>query len=197
MIIAKMNWREKGFHFQQKLWSLIMSFNISAFGVAHGKPFHFNRDDCIDGDDFNIANLIATLQGLTPSSAGLVAAGIEHNLPGSGADAMGVIAQIEFLHVLKNCVDSLAMCDDAGNGWICVSSIEKRFILSDNFGFGKYEFDPGDDPGTEFMKIIGPGLANCGMDNWGVLRILVIVLTRYSDVLGQSGKPVLNIQLSK
>ncbi len=174
-----------------------MSFNIFASGNALGQPFHYERDDCIDGDDFNIVELISTLQGLTPSAAGVAGAAIEHNLPGDAPEGMGVVAFLEFLHTLKNIVDCLAMCDDASNGRITVFTKQKHFFSADDLGYGRYYFYPGNDPGTEFIKAIGRSLEATDMNNWGVLRALVIVLTLYSNAVGQSGKPDIMIQLEK
>lgn len=178
-----------------------MSFSIFASGNALGQPFHYYRADCIDGDDFVIAELISTLQGMTPSAIGVAQSAAEtviaNNLPGGAAEGMGTIAFLEFLHTLKNIVDCLAMCDDASNGRITVFTKQKHFFSADDLGYGRYYFYPGNDPGTEFIKAIGRSLEATDMNNWGVLRALVIVLTLYSNAVGQSGKPDIMIQLEK
>ena len=38
--------------------------------------------------------------------------------------------------------------------------------------FARYNFQPGDDPGAEFIKLVGPGLKETGMNNYGVLAAL-------------------------
>lgn len=177
-----------------------MSFNIFASGVANGQPFHFYREDCIDGDDFVIAELISTLSGMQQNAIGVAQATAEtitsKLIPGGDADAMGTLAFYELRHILKNVVDSLAMCDDASNGRIVVFS-KNSGIFSDSYGEGRYYFYPGNDPGTEFVRAIGKCLEDTDMNNWGVLRAMIIVMTRYSELLGQSGKPILQIQLDK
>ncbi|HRH42128.1 MAG TPA: hypothetical protein PKY82_10820 [Pyrinomonadaceae bacterium] len=178
-----------------------MSFSIWASGVANGKPFHYYREDCIDGDDFIIANLINDLQNMSPSSIGLAQAAVEKVIPNfySGGDsyAMGTLVFLELLGVLKNQIDSLAMCDNAANGRISVFTKQKHTFWADDLGNGTYYFSPGNDPGTEFVKAIGACLEKTDMNNWGVLRAMIIVLTLYSDAVGQSGKPMLTIQLEK
>ena len=177
-----------------------MSFNIFASGVANGQTFHYYRADCIDGDDFAVADLISTLSFMKQNTIGVAQAVAEKivgkYLPGSAPDGMGTIAFLEFLHVLKNLVDSLAMCDDALNGYIIVFS-KNSGVFSDDYGEGRYTFRPGNDPGTEFVRAIGKCLEVTDMNNWGVLRALIIVLTLYSNAVGQSGKPMLMIQLDK
>jgi hypothetical protein len=177
-----------------------MSFNIFASGVANGQTFHFYRENCIDGDDFNIADLISTLQGMNQNVIGVAQAAAESviskMISGSAADAMGTVAFLEFLHVLKDQIDSLAMCDDAANGRIIVYT-KKWHLIQDTYGTGQYLFPKSIDPGTEFVRAIGPALEATEMNNWGVLRAMVIVLTLYSNAVGQSGKPMLMIQLDK
>lgn len=177
-----------------------MSFNIFASGVANGQAFHYYRENCIDGDDFVVVELVATLSSMQQNAIGVAQSSAEtiisKLLPGSAPDGMGTIAFLEFLHVLKNQIDSLAMCDGASNGRITVFSKDSG-IFTDKYGNATYEFYPGRDPGTEFVRAIGKCLEDTDMNNWGVMRALVIVLTQYSNQLGQSGKPNLMIQLDK
>jgi hypothetical protein len=177
-----------------------MSFNIFASGVANGKPFSYYRENCIDGDDFVVIELISTLSSMHHNAIGVAQSSAEtfisKIIPGSAPDGMGTIAFLEFHHVLKNIIDCLAMCDDASNGHITVFS-KKSGIFSDTYGDGRYEFSPRTDPGTEFVRAIGKCLEDTDMNNWGVLRAMVIVLTQYSNQIGQSGKPNLMIQLNK
>ncbi len=178
-----------------------MSFSIFASGAANGKNFHYYREDCIDGDDFEILDLVSTLTTLEQTIEAVAQATAEKIisklLPGSAPDGMGTVAFLEFLHTLKDQIDSLAMCDDSANGRISVFTKQKHTFWADDLGNGTYYFSPGTDPGTEFVKAIGASLEKTDMNNWGVLRAMVIVLTLYSDAVGQSGKPMLTIQLEK
>ena len=45
------------------------------------------------------------------------------------------------------------------------------------------------------FKAIGPGLKATNLNNWGVLAALSIVLAKYYDKVGDSGRPMLNISL--
>ena len=177
-----------------------MSFSIFASGVANGQTFHYYRENCIDGDDFNVAELISTLSGMNQTAIGVAQAAAETIIskmfPGSAPEAMGTVAFLEFLHVLKDQIDSLAMCDDSINGRIVIFAKESGF-LRDKYGNAAYCFKPGNDPGTEFIRTIGSSLEATSMNNWGVLRAMVIVLTLFSNAVGQSGKPMLMIQLEK
>lgn len=177
-----------------------MSFSIFASGVALGKAFHYYRENCIDEDSFNVIELVSTLSEMHHNAIGLAEASAEtiisKLIPGSAPDGMGTIAFLEFLHTLRNIVDSLAMCDGAKNGRIVIFTKENSF-WGDDYGNAEYKFDPGTDPGTEFVKAIGPCLEATDMNNWGVLRAMIIVLTLYSNAVGQSGKPNITIQLEK
>ena len=72
-----------------------------------------------------------------------------------------------------------------GDGWISLSCSESHVLWPDTKSFARYNFSPGDDPGAEFMKAIGPGLKATSMDNWGVLAALSIVLAKYSNQIGE------------
>ena len=110
---------------------------------------------------------------------------------------METMATMEFLHTLNNAVCFLAMRSGASDGWISVSCSESHVLWPDTKSFARYNFSPGDDPGAEFIKTIGPGLKATSMDNWGVLAALSIVLSKYSNQIGEDARPMINIMLDR
>jgi hypothetical protein len=169
-----------------------MGFRIFAAGT---KGFHFVKDHVIDGSEFETIKVVAILQTMELSKLGVVGAVIDHQAPGI-TDLMVSLATKEFLHNLNNAVSFLAMKSGASNGWIAVSSTQKNTLWADTVSFAKYDFRPGNSPGAEFIKKIGPGLKETDMNNFGVLMALGIVLSKYSNHISDSDTPMINIQLS-
>jgi hypothetical protein len=171
----------------------IMSFRIFASG---SKGFHYVKNNFIDGKEFDAMKLYSTLAFLDHSPAGVVDAGLGHVSPGI-TDLMVAQANIVFVRRLKQAVDILATQTAPGQGWITVFSKEKHALWADDTSFNEYRFYPGDNPGTEFIKKIVPGLKHTDMDNFGVLMALWIVLSKYKDKLKKHDRPMINIQLTK
>lgn len=171
-----------------------MSFSIFAAGAGN---FHFQQDGCIDDSAFNLMELIGKFQGMEPTWMGAAQTGADIALPSAGIiDLMKTMATMEMLHMLSNSVCFLAMKGGSSDGWISVSATESHLLWPDTGGFAKYSFDPGDSPGTEFIKKIGPALKEANMATWGVLRMLAIVLAKFDSSLPDDGRPIINIQLS-
>lgn len=171
-----------------------MGFRIFASG---SNKFHFEKDNCIDDKDINMVDLISKFQGMEASWMGAGSTAVDIVKPSKGIiDLMQTLATQEFLHNLSNAVCFLAMCSGSSNGWIAVSAREKRWYWPDAVGFEKYQFYPGDSPGTEFIKKIAPVLKETDMANWGVLRMLGIVLAKYSNHIDSSARPMISIQLT-
>jgi hypothetical protein len=172
-----------------------MSFRIFAAG---SEDFHFIKDDNIDQDSFDTIKTLAILQNMEPTKMGAVGAVAEKVLPSAGiTDLMNSMAAMEFLHNLDNAVSFLAMCSGSSDGWISVSSTKRNYIFPNTSGFFRYNFLPGDSPGSEFIRGITPGLKNTEMNTWGVLFVLANVLSKFYNHIGDSGRPIINIQLSK
>lgn len=170
-----------------------MSFRIFASGMGN---FHYVKDNCIDDREINMLDLLGKLQGMEPTWIGAGTTAIDIALPSAGViDAMTAMATMEFLHSLSNVVTFLAMKPQASNGWVFVAARESHFLWPDTGGNGEYKFYPGESPGLEFMKKIGPALKAANMANWGVLRELVACLGQFERHSG-SRRPVINIQLS-
>jgi hypothetical protein len=170
-----------------------MSFNIFASG---SKKFHYKKDGFIDSDTFEPMKIVSTLMNMEPTATGVAGAVIEHKTPGI-TDVMGALATLEFLHNLNNAVSFLAMNSNASDGWISVSSTNAHLLWPDTKAFAKYNFQPGDSPGAEFIKLIGPGLKDTDMNNWGVLAGLSIVLAKYSNHISDDDTPMINISLDR
>jgi hypothetical protein len=170
-----------------------MGFRIFAAGT---RDFHYTRDNCIDDSDIDMVDLMSKLQTMEPSRAGVISTAIDIAQPSAGIlDLMQTMATMEFLHLLNNAVSFLAMKPQASNGWIFVSARESHVLWPDTGGNGEYRFDPGENPGYEFMRAVGPALREADMANWGVLRELALCLTRFDSHIG-NGRPCITIQLS-
>ncbi len=168
-----------------------MSFNIFVAGAGH---FHYRRQGCIDGSDFEPMKIVSTLMTMEPTVVGAANAYIEHRTPGI-TDLMETMATMEFLHLLNDSVSFLAMCSGVSDGWIAVSCSESHMLWPDTRSFARYNFSPGDNPGAEFMRVIGRGLRETSMNHWGVLREMSMVMSRYRDHIGDNGTPMLNIMM--
>ncbi len=171
-----------------------MSFRI----FASGSPdFHFEKPDCLDDSAFDTIDLLAKLQTMEPTWMGAGATAIDIAQPSAGiVDLMKTMATMEFLHNLSNAVCFLAMCSGSANGWISVSAVQTHLMWPDTGDCKTYRFDPGDSPGSEFIKKIAPALKKADMANWGVLRMMGLVLAKYSSKIGENATPIINIQLT-
>ncbi len=169
-----------------------MSFRIFAAGVPN---FHFERDNNPDDDVFEVAEVLNAIRASGPSVGEAANAAAEYVTPNSYLGAISALARIEFLHLLKTSVDLLALRPKARQGWIAVAPREDHLLWPDTAGFAKYTFNPGSDPGTEFFnKIKGP-LKETGMNNYGVLRMLAMVLSMYNNHISNSDPVMIQIQL--
>ncbi len=171
-----------------------MSFRIFASGSPH---YHYEKSDCLDDSAFDMIDLLAKLQTMEPSWMGAGATAVDIVQPSAGIiDLMKTMATMEFLHNLSNAVCFLAMCSGSSNGWISVSAVETHLMWPDTGDSKTYRFDPGDSPGSEFIKKIGPALKAANMANWGVLRMLGLVLAQYSSKIDDNATPIINISLT-
>jgi hypothetical protein len=169
-----------------------VSFNV----FASGGSFHYQRDNFVDGSDFVPLKVVSELMTMDPSPSGVTSTYIGHKQPGI-TDLMETMATMEFLHTLNNAVCFLAMCSGSANGWIYVSCTESHVFWPNTMAGARYNFSPGDNPGAEFIKVIGPSLKETSMDNWGVLLALSLVLSKYSSSIGDDATPMINIMLDR
>lgn len=169
-----------------------MGFRIFASG-SH--KFHYKKDNFIDGRDFEPMKIVSILMTMSPTGLGVADAYISHKSKGI-TDLMESLATTEFLHNLNNAVCFLAMCSGSSDGWISVATTEKHTFWPDTKGYEEYRFSPGDNPGAEFIRLIGPSLKETDLNNWGVILALGLVLGRYANRIGQDARPMINISLT-
>lgn len=170
-----------------------MSFRIFAAGSNN---FHFAQSNCLDDSQIDLADLLSKFQTLEPTKVGAVTTAIDVVQPSKGIiDLMKTMATLEFLHNLRSAVCFLATCSGSEGGRISLSCRKTNLLWADSSGVTKYGFAPGINPGTEFIKKISPVLKETEMANWGVLRMLGIVLAKYANHISGSEAPMINIQL--
>ncbi len=170
-----------------------MSFNVFAAGSP---KFHYKKEGFIEGSDFEPMKIVSTLMTMEPNGWGAAGAGIDIATPGV-TDLMDSMATMEFLHTLNDAVCFLAMCSGSSDGWISLSTTKSHVLWPDTKGFARYNFTPGDNPGAEFIKLIGPALKDTDLNNWGALAALTLVLSKYSNSIGDDARPIINISLDK
>jgi hypothetical protein len=73
------------------------------------------------------------------------------------------------------------MNSQASNGWISVAARESHLLWPDTGAYAEYKFYPGDSPGAEFIKKIGPALKEANLATWGVLRMLALVIAKFEN----------------
>jgi hypothetical protein len=170
-----------------------MSFNIFAAGTP---SFHFEKHDCIDGGDFEPMTLVSKLSKLKKPTKENVA---KYVIDKSAPHELGLlerVASMELLDMIQTLVAILAVHEGVSDGWINVSMKKSGLLLGDTTSFASYKFQPGDEPGAEFVKTIGPGLTTTSLNNWGVLGALVGVLVKFMDKLKDNDTPMLLITIS-
>jgi len=89
------------------------------------------------------------------------------------------------------------MCTGAANGSVSVYTCQSHLLWPDNNAFSCYQFIPGDDPGAEFIRMILPGLGRTDFNNYGTFRAIALAISRYNDHIGNSGMPMLRLELTK
>jgi hypothetical protein len=194
-----------------------MGFSIFASGTGQ---FHHQVADCIDGSDFDAIQIVQTIRGINPwdkTGRLLDAVGLPEEVligrsvykaantlikgpPKSDTmtrTAMEKLATVEFIHLLDEAVDFLAMRPNLDHASISIFARKTHTLWPDTVRFASYNFTPGDSPGVEFVQTITPALAETGLNNWGVMRALAMVLNRYSDHIEDTKTvPMINFQIS-
>jgi hypothetical protein len=175
-----------------------MSFSIDVRGT---NGFNFNRPICDDGSAFEVMNVIGILQGLDLQSAGhfgISAAGaVKEKVKKGIPDLMFKMAEREMCHNISNAVSLLEKDYNTSGGWIFVSAEQKNLLFPNVSRAARYNFKPGDSPGAEFLKTIGKCLEDTDLNNWGVLKYLAVILTRFEQQLPTTMIPMLNISLTR
>lgn len=175
-----------------------MSFRI----FAAGNPgFHYVRENVPEEEDFEYLKIVNDLRTASPNA--IEAAATVQEIRG-GSDIVqlaGRIARINNLHNLNLALYALAMKNDDGR---LAKSIDVSTFVSPRVGFNRssyshYDFNPGESPGAEFMKIVGADLTKNDLNNWSVLGQIAMALNRYSNMLSQNAdaSPHISIRISK
>ena len=172
-----------------------MSFRIHAAG---SNGFRYTRDNNPDEDIFEAAAVISALNASGPSVGGAVEGVADYALPSvSVTDGARSIASATFIHMLRDSVDMLATCGGASDGWISVAPRLTHSLWPDTADFARYEFYPGESPGSEFIQMILPALSSTDFNHYGTFRALSIVFSEYYSHLGGSGRPMIQEQLTQ
>jgi len=96
-----------------------MSFNIFAAGTP---SFHFEKQDCIDGDDFEAMTLVSKLSKLKkPTTESAPKYVIDKSIPHE-LGLLERVACMELLDMIQTYVAILAVHEGASDGWINVST---------------------------------------------------------------------------
>jgi len=101
------------------------------------------------------------------------------------------------IELLGSSVDMLGTCSGASRGWISVAPREESVVWADTSSFARYEFYPGSSPGSEFIMMILPALTATGFNNYGAFRSMALALSDYYSHIGGSGRPIIQLQLTR
>lgn len=149
---------------------------------ASGSGFHYQKDDFFDGDGFNTLQILNDALSMEPTKLGAADATRSHFLSVDMTDAASLLAKREYLHALTDTVELLAIRAGSADGFIAVAAKRSHPLWPDTVRFARYGFDPGNSPGTEFIRAIDKSLDDTGLKTWGVLMALTILdLETYRD----------------
>ena len=174
-----------------------MSFDIFASGSG---GFHYRKDKFFDGDGFTTLQILTEMLSMEHSKLGVVDAVRSHFTSVDMADAAPVLAKREYLNALTQTIDLLSIRAGTGTGFIAVTAKRPRGLWPDTIRFARYGFDPGDSPGTEFIRAIARSLEDTDLQTWGVLMALTMVLSEFLDHLNNhdgSLPTMVNISLTR
>jgi len=171
-----------------------MSFRIFAAGVP---DFHFVRDNNPDDDVFDTAEVLNILSAIGPSAV-QVGLGVEEvAAPNNVFNAAGKLASQAFTHMMASAVGTLHLHQkNRLGGWISVATRESNMFWADSVGFARYNFTGGGNPGKDFFRTINEALKKTDLDNWGVMRMLGIVMDKYKEHLRDGDPVMLSIEIS-
>jgi hypothetical protein len=175
-----------------------MSFRISARGVPNFR--YPERANQIEGSDFEIASVLSIIYSLDPTRMGVISAAHDYfSSSGEYTELTNNLAQTRMVGALNDAINFLAISPGARNGSISIAAFDaSRILRPQRSSFVVYRSFIGSTPGANFIRLISQTLIDTGMDNWGVLRALALVLSRYSDHLGESDtSPFISIELHK
>ena len=169
-----------------------MGFNVFASGVG---KFHYSKDNCIDLIDFDPPTLLALVPS-SPSWGGVAKTLLgtpESQLQSATVKAWSKMGEIVFVHNITDGIELLSM---SGSGKITLRCDEENLLLPNTSGFVIFDFAASSNPGSDFIKAIAPVLKKTGLNNFGVLLQISIVLSKFQSSLPSSTPPYLNIWVS-
>lgn len=173
-----------------------MSFRIFASGLGR---FQYSNSNCADGDVFEAAALMSALRASGPGLGGAAEGVADYVVPSEASSFRELLrqaARMTFAHYLKMSTTLLATSGRHRNGWIRVHANESNTFWPDTARFVSYDFRPGNSPGAEFVETVAPVLTDTGLNNYGVMREMTIVISRYEQSVSKGETPMLLIQLS-
>lgn len=176
-----------------------MSFKILATGSGN---FHYREQEVVEQEDFELITAIHDMRAVKPETTELIKTAVEKILPSAPAppsaiDAAGILGVTIFASLLAEVMDLLATRGTSEKS-VSVGTREASLLWADTVGFRKYGFTPGTEPGIEFLRAVYPILEKTNLNNWSVLRMLAIILSKYDDHLAASGgTPNILIQINK
>lgn len=189
-----------------------MSFSAFAYGAG---GFNWTRPDNIDDDDFvesTVASYLKTAgsfgstdtQFLLKSASMALVKGISDGADKGMAKGVKSIARMESMHLLDLGVGFLSTRGSGGR--IFLTCWRHQTLWPDKGANALYSLDSDEPSGMQFFQQIKPALTATGLNSWGVLLLLSVLINQYdNDVFGNapansaapSFAPSLNITLRK
>ena len=189
-----------------------MSFRAFAYGAG---GFHWTRPDNIDDDDFvesTVASYLKTAgsfvstdtQFLLKSASSALVKGVSDGADKGIATGAKTQARMESMHLLDLGVGLLSTRGSGGRIFLTCWH-DSAINLLEKGATALYSLDSDEPSGMDFFKQIKPALAATGLNSWGVLLVLSVLINKYDDdVFGDPPanstappSPSLNITLSK
>jgi hypothetical protein len=186
-----------------------MSFSAFAYGAG---GFNWTRPDNIDDDDFvesTVASYLKTAgsfgstdtQFLLKSASMALVKGVSDSPDKGVVKGVKSIARMESMHLLDLGVGFLSTRGSGGT--IFLTCWRNQTLWPDKGATAHYSLDSDEPSGMQFFQQIKPALTTTGLNSWGVLLVLSVLINKYdNDVFGNpttapSFAPSLNITLRK
>ena len=155
-----------------------MSFKI----LANGYP---DYQDALpksheEAEDLDKAVFLESIMSMEPNMMAVLKGTAEAAVPSlSLIDLVKTYAYNELSHLLCEPIDEIGGL--GGDKVIHVSSSTNNSLWPNTLSYARYDFDPGDCPGAEFIRKIFPGLKNTGFATSGVILQIIRVIIDYKS----------------
>jgi len=179
-----------------------MGFNIFAWGYrghAAGQqigrpPFQYSKNDCLTEGDFEPSELLKVLptSQYAANTAKRVVGDPESQIGGATVKGMLEVGKMQFAELISQFVTLLGV---GKKGEIAVYCYQDNTIWYNTNSFETFYFGATGNPGKEFLKKISPGLVKTELNDFGVLRELVLVLGGYYFEKPKGAKTMLRIEI--